>query len=241
MDWHTWCSAFLNARGTTAFGDFEAQFLPRLTQPMPQLTDTDITWFTHALNNAEQKWFVAFIFEHLPVPAALFIPMLQAAVYERDPSFNRQFVEPCIRQSGHRLVIEALLTMFQTGTDFEKAGATNALYWANIPLQYLGNTPAFTEEYATAESRAARNALNDLWQRKRELFLQEFVTNSDVDVRRSLIPALDLNSDSYPDSLRHLVAAAIQIARTHSDDYIRHRVEVQLGTERLLPPLPHRK
>jgi hypothetical protein len=127
--------------------------------------------------------------------------------------------------------------MFQTGTDFEKAGATNALYWANIPLQYLGNTPAFTEEYATAESRAARNALNDLWQRKRELFLQEFVTNSDVDVRRSLIPALDLNSDSYPDSLRHLVTAAIQIARTHSDDYIRHRVEVQLGTERKVDPM----
>jgi hypothetical protein len=36
------------------------------------------------------------------------------------------------------------------------------------------------------------------------------------------------------------VAQAVEIARNHDDDYIRHRVEVQLGKERLLKPLPHR-
>jgi hypothetical protein len=36
------------------------------------------------------------------------------------------------------------------------------------------------------------------------------------------------------------VAQAVEIARNHDDDYIRHRVEVQLGKERWFKPLPHR-
>jgi hypothetical protein len=50
-----------------------------------------------------------------------------------------------------------------------------------------------------------------------------------------------LDAAAYPDDLKPLVGEAIHIARTHSDGYIRQRVEVQLGNERLLEPLPHRE
>jgi hypothetical protein len=58
---------------------------------------------------------------------------------------------------------------------------------------------------------------------------------------RALIAGLDLDAAAYPDDLKPLVGEAIHIARTHSDGYIRQRVEVQLGNERLLEPLPHRE
>jgi hypothetical protein len=38
---------------------------------------------------------------------------------------------------------------------------------------------------------------------------------------------LTLKEDSYPDDLQPLVQQAIAIARSHPDDDIRHRVEVQ--------------
>jgi hypothetical protein len=38
-----------------------------------------------------------------------------------------------------------------------------------------------------------------------------------------------------------LVAQAVEIARRSEDEYIRHRVEVQLGDPRPLKALPHRK
>ena len=66
------------------------------------------------------------------------------------------------------------------------------------------------------------------------------MSNQNVDVRRSIIPSLKLEKSAYPDALKPLIAEAIEIARNHDDDYIRHRVEVQLGNERLLKPLPHR-
>jgi hypothetical protein len=66
------------------------------------------------------------------------------------------------------------------------------------------------------------------------------VSNTNLDVRRALIPSLDLDENAYPDIYKHLVARAIQIAREHPDDYVRHRVAVQLG-EAVLEPLPARE
>jgi hypothetical protein len=84
-------------------------------------------------------------------------------------------------------------------------------------------------------------ALNDVWQRKRETFLRVFVNNDDVTVRRQIIPSLNLDESAYPDELKPLVRRAVEIARNHTDEYIRHRVEVQLGNERLLRPIPDRR
>ena len=53
--------------------------------------------------------------------------------------------------------------------------------------------------------------------------------------------ASSADPQAYPESHRALVAQAIDIARRHEDEYIRHRVEVQLGdTSEGLAPLPHR-
>jgi hypothetical protein len=221
---------------------FWKEISPRVYHPSHE----DIQWFIQALEDEQRKWFVAFIVKKaaggLPkrLKRVLLSPLIRAAVYERNPSLNRYFVEPCVAVFGYRQVIEALLDLVEQGSNFEKAGAVNALYWAGPRLSFI-NAPKYTLEYATPESRAAYEALADLQLRKRCLFLREFVSNPNLDVRRSIIPHLVLNPSCYADELKLLVLEAIEIARTHSDDYIRHRVEVQLGTERLLKPLPHRE
>jgi hypothetical protein len=172
---------------------------------------------------------------------ALFRPMLDAAINEIDPSSNRWFVEPCITAFGCRRVNEYLLDVVANGTDYQKAGAVNALQWASAPLELPGNARSFEFENATPESRAEHEALRDVWQRRRELLLETFVSNQNVDLRRSIICKLDLNPAHYREHLRPAVTQAIEIARGSDDDYIRHRVEVQLGNEMLLRAFPHRQ
>jgi hypothetical protein len=153
-----------------------------------------------------------------PVPKRAFIPMLRAAIEEPDPSFNRIFVEPCARAYGRRATIEVLLDYLDRGAPFEKAGAANALYWAA-----LGNDDV--------------DAI--LLARKRQLLLQTFIDSDDLYVQRAIVGKLSVATDDYPEEMHGLVAKAIAIARTSTDGYLRHRVEIQLGKGGPLMPLPH--
>lgn len=210
------------------------------------VSDEDIYWFAKALEDEKGKWFAAGVIviatsvSEKPLPEILFAPMIRAAVYEINPSLNRFFVE-CASNLGKRRVNEALLDYVEFGTDFEKAGAANALYWSHIGLRFQGFPPEYTKEYATPESQAEYEEFADIRIRKQALFLKEFVASTNVSVQQSIIPDLNLDPSAYPEDLKPLVNKAIEIAKTHSDEYIRHRVEVQLGTENLLKPLPYRK
>lgn len=232
------CRSFVTTRRDERAG--REQIIKEARRLLRSATSDDWLYLSDALEDYERKWFVAAIFSRSPVPKRLLKPMIRAAVYEVNPSLNREFIAPCIASYGHRVANEALLEFVETGTDFEKAGAVNALYWGGMSLSYPANTTRFTVENATPDSRAAYLELKDVWDRKRCLLLREFVSNESVDVRRSIIPSLCLEEAAYPEVIKPLVSRAIDIARKHQDEYIRHRVEVQLGNEHLLYPLPHR-
>jgi len=55
--------------------------------------------------------------------------MLLAAVLEKDPSCNRDFIQPCVQSFGPETVRIQLLEYLESGSDAEKAGAASALYW----------------------------------------------------------------------------------------------------------------
>jgi hypothetical protein len=144
--------------------------------------------------------------------------MLRAAVEERDPSFNRVFVEPCVLQYGRKATVEHLLRFLEEGTASEKAGAANALYWTGLGKDDLGV----------------------LEPRPQQTLLREFVNTDNLDVRRAILGKLRLFAQDYAEADRPLVAKAIEIARRSDDDYLRHRVEVQLGGGGPFKPLPRR-
>lgn len=87
-------------------------------------------------------------------------------------------------------------------------------------------------------ARTAGERVHDLRKQMNKLILQEFVNNDDVALRRSIIASLELRPLRYPLSSRPLVKEAIRIARNHPDSHIRHRMEVQLGNETLMRPIP---
>lgn len=175
------------------------------------------SWLAEALNDNRRKWFVAAFFNSYPVPRRMLKQMLLAGVLEKDPSYNRDFIQPCLQSFGPETILIQLLEYLESGSDEEKAGAASAFYWVR----------------GDGESTA------DLRLRIRCQMLREFVHNSDLEVRRRIIPLLDLEAREYPRELRPLTKQAIDIARSHSDEYIRHRVEIQLGGCGPLMPIPH--
>jgi hypothetical protein len=154
-----------------------------------------------------------------PVPKRAFATMLRAAVEERDPSFNRLYVEPCVRGYGRRATVEALLRFLEEGTTRDKAGAANALYWTRLGDDELGNL---------------REQLD-------KTLLHEFIKTKDLDVRRAILGQLSLSAEDYPSDERPLIPEAIEIARRSDDAYLRHRVEVQLGQGGPFMSLPRQR
>ncbi|MGW3286597.1 hypothetical protein ACWDR3_18360 [Streptomyces sp. NPDC001002] len=158
------------------------------------------------------------------LPEQLFDPLIRTAVLDPDPSHNRMFVEPAIVAFGRRRVLTALIAYLRTGTNPERAGAALAWYWAWAPVR----RHAGQETVPAAELRADPDALADLSAEWREAALREFTANEDLDVRRCILPLLSLVPARYPADLHDLVAEAVHIARTHPDEYLRHRVEIQV-------------
>jgi hypothetical protein len=206
--------------------------LQEAIKAVASLTTEEIAWLVQALRDNNRKLFVAYILRQAAVfPQELFEPMLQAAIDELNPSVCRTFVEPCISAFGQVPTIEHLMRVVRMGPDFDKAGAVNAMHWT------------YNEKGgADLTSRASSDhALEELVGRRRILFMDTFVNNTNLDVRRSIMCQLELEPLLYPPQLKEKVKLAQEIARTHPDEYIRHRVDVQLGRARSVYPLPQRQ
>lgn len=162
-----------------------------------------------------------------PWPEGIFDALVRAIVLDPNPSFNRQLIQPALTAVGHRRVQKALLETLAHGTNAEKAGSTRAWYWTPVRPRFE-RLEHLKARIPTEESAREHEALADLRARWREATLREFVANDDLDVRRSILPGLSLKPADYPDDLKDLVATAVHLARTHPDEYIRHRVEHQI-------------
>lgn len=210
---------------------FSSEAMALLNRFPWNLIEEEKAWFESALRDERLKWFVLWVMhERGEVPVWLVSPLLRAAVYEVDPSSNRSFIEPVSLFYGRRRVFEELLGYARSGTDFEKAGAINAFYWAHLRSGFRWD----------GGERELSDDVRDLRAKVRHYLLQEFVINPKVEVRRNIISQLNLNGSAYPVELQPLVSRAIEIAREHTDDYIRHRSEIQLGNSGPLQPLPSR-
>lgn len=205
------------------FKAFEKSLEHHLRHPTNDTTRWLLEHLTSLEMDDEAKWFLLIVLRNArKLCDSLFEPIVHAAVYEISPSTNRSFVEPAVREFGFKRVAERILKYLEEGSNFEKAGAINAYYWARV---------------------AARNDIDtygELRQRIRDKYLTEFIENDNLQVRRCIIPSLSTDSSDYSAEVGGLLATAIKIARQHPDDYIRHRIEVQLGNESLLRPLPDR-
>lgn len=178
------------------------------------LTGEDYGWLETALREGGPCAFFAVevIRRKEALNERLFPLLLRAGIDECDPSANRSYIEPLVGRFGLRRVLEALLDVFERGGVEDKAGALNALYWAQAPLTFKGDGP-LTIENATPESRALYLAVDDLRRRRDVLFLRAFVEVSDVGLRRCLLARMSLEAADYPAEFAPLVETAQRIAR----------------------------
>lgn len=158
------------------------------------------------------------------VPDEWFEPLLRAAVFEPDPSFSSQLVRPAVAAFGRRRVQLALIAYLETGTSVDAAGAARAMYWTAVGVSYVPGS-----RNPTPESAAELEAVRDLYERYRHSALRRFLTDDDLDLRRCILPRLTLDPAMYPTEMHDQVAQAVHIARTSGDDYLRHRVEIQIA------------
>lgn len=164
------------------------------------------------------------------LPDQFFDALIRAGIYDQDSSLNAQFIQPAVAAFGCLRVRTALLDYLRNSSNAERAGAARASYWASAAWRWTSTTRddarGWWQHYRPADPDGSLADLRQAWL---ETALREFVANEDIEVRRCILPGLPLKRDRYPAELRDLVDEAIAIARAHPDEYIRHRVEIQVN------------
>jgi len=97
---------------------------------LPKDRPDALWWFISALRDKDKKWFVAKVLTlSSPMPRTLLEPMLIAGLMERNPSNNRQFIEPCVRTFGNTAIAIRLRELATTLEETEHDALSQALYW----------------------------------------------------------------------------------------------------------------
>ena len=176
----------------------------------------DWEWCRKALKHPIKRWFVAKLFAKTPVPRRLLSSMVQAAIKVECPSTNRNFIEPCVRSLGALRPLKALRRTMEERSVVKQTGAVDALYWVN-------SNPKNED---IAGERAAL----------RQNMIRLFLETGFVPLQRSIISKLEPISGEVETLFEQVVATA----RSHEDEYIRHRIEIQIGSSegpfQMLPP-----
>lgn len=175
-------------------------------------------WVGNGLRDRTARIFVHEVFHQQAAPGHLASVMLTMGIEEQDPSANRFFIEPAVKAMGARRVLKRLTELLRDGSEREKVGAASAAYW----VRGDSNDPACREA----------------WARFSDEMLRQFVASESPYVRQRIIPMLSMQKEDYSPGVAELIPAAIRIARSHPDSYIRHRIEIQLGEEGPFRPLP---
>jgi len=227
--------------------EFNENYAVSLKKKLQPINSEDTIWLQSALSDEKKKRFALHIFYSLnfPLPKKLYKAMIRAAVYEIDPSENQFYVKPCVKAYGFYVVRQSLLEYVKNGNNFEKAGAVNALYWAIPEIVYKNGE--YSRNYTLPKSSSPAEKIIESWQIEKQQLLEEFVTNEDVFVRRSIIAQLNLKNRTYDsEEITSLVHKVIEIARNHPDEYIRNRLEIVFSNGDTTKPilfmaLPDRK
>lgn len=223
MNWEDQFQLWVKAEDADTYDDRPARLIVIETRKAARNgasldTPEGWAWVTEALKDSDRRTFVHAVFERQAAPKQLALEFLKMGVSERNPSTNRLYIEPAVRAMGARRVMRHLTEMMIDGSDDEQAGAACAAYWVR-------------GDDADQRYREARKHFRDA-------MLERFVETESTYIRQRIVPSLSVDANDYSIEIAPLIANAIQIARAHPDDYIRHRIEIQLGSPGSLRPLP---
>lgn len=223
VDWESQFQRWVKADDESPFDDRLARLIVIETRKAARNgASLDVAegwaWVEEALEDFDRRSFIHAVFHRQAAPKHLAAVFLQKGVNERNPSTNRLFVEPAVKAMGPRRVMEQLTKLLLNATENEQGGAVSAAYWVR--------------------GDDGEQRYRDARQRFRDAMLQRFVNTDSTYVRQRIIPMLSLDESDYSSDASALISEAIRIARNHPDDYIRHRIEIQLGSAGPFRALP---
>ena len=119
-----------NLRDKNASHHQSRKLLGRIASNFPRDNPEALAWFTAALIDNEKKWFVVKLLEKVkPIPASLFDDLVLAALRETDPSFNKWFIEPCLKTFGEDKVKSRVMLFASNPEVIENDGVNKIMYW----------------------------------------------------------------------------------------------------------------
>jgi hypothetical protein len=214
---------FENLRRSNHHG--RPQVLRQYRMQFKGFSKQDIEKLKEFLLDNEKKWFVAHLLDHLDsFPLELLQPMLNAAVDEPDPSFNRFFIEPCRRVFDYVDVQKILLDIFCNGDKDKKIGVLKSLYWARRtvykqtvkegPAVYQqrghdtffwdGELQSFSEDFKDDEELFNKEAprQEEAYNEQIRTILEEFYRSNDIKLKYQISLRLPKKMEDFPKDLQ---------------------------------------
>ena len=182
----------------------------KLASRLPKIRGDILKWFEAALSDDIKKWFAAGFLAVVPHAChPLRLVLLRAAIMEENPSSNRTFILPLREVMSYPDFIKSMIEIADPKNPVEIAGVADASYWAKIDLK-------------KSDDLATRVRFNS-WR------VHRFLETQNVYARRSLLSGMSFKDADIPQDVRVARDQVITIARNHSDEYIRYRLEIQLS------------
>jgi hypothetical protein len=111
----------------------ENEVLTKFKEDSTELSQSQIIELIEILNNKSDlnpKFFVAdLLYLYNRIDEKLLDPLINSAIALQDPSFNRIFIKPCIRNFGVKKVAEKLTEKFKNADLKGRVSISNLVYW----------------------------------------------------------------------------------------------------------------
>ncbi len=190
------------------------------------LKPKDENFLIELLQDEQWQWFVPNALRVLEgFPKNLFHELIKKAVHTSDPSFNNNFIDPCLRVYDAFPIDKLLITYLKNGTKKEKIGALNAFYWTrpHIRTYYSGKDfkdketfgykSRWNEEFNVydwsrdlekmnqMEFEEYSKKVNVMILNRTAILLEEFFSQEDLDIRYHITLCLPKHIKNFPKTL----------------------------------------
>jgi len=139
------CSEFVDALQSpdkNKANNIKIKIVGQVCSSLPKASQLEnIEWFEIALRDDSKKWFVLEVFKsYQNLPKSLLVPLVKAAMDEKNVSLHGYFIEPCIRTFGEDRVSSIIKGYIAEGNEDEKMAAKDVLYWVPRFKSAIGKT-----------------------------------------------------------------------------------------------------
>lgn len=118
-------------------GIFHKPFLAK-RRVQPFVSADEIEFIKELLSKENEKWFVADYLRYMEsMPDALLMPVLLTGLKEKDPSYDRYFVRPCVRMYGCIEILDRIELLYDNDKTLG-LGTLSLLYYVRSLFAKVG-------------------------------------------------------------------------------------------------------